>query len=125
MLVASGCATRGTRFDVDSVDRIVAGVTTRDQIRAWFGGPAMIRENASGRTGWGYEFQETQIQSTHTLSKIGRFTAGLFGLRALFPPVDVTFEKTTRHRLDVIFDRRGVVADYHYERTVTPSRRVN
>lgn len=124
-VIAMGCATRGTRFNVDSVDRIVTGVTTRDQIRAWFGGPSMIRENASGRTGWGYEFEETEIRSTHTLSKVGRFVARLFGLRTFFPPVDVTFQKKTRHRLNVIFDRRGVVADYNYERSVTPSRRVN
>jgi hypothetical protein len=118
-----GCATHGNRFDVDSVDRITPGVSTEEDLRRWFGAPTLIRQHASGRTGWGYEFHETQTRSTTTISKILRFVGAILGWRYLNPPLDLTYEKSTRHSLSVLF-QEGVVVDFTYEREVTPSKRV-
>jgi outer membrane protein assembly factor BamE (lipoprotein component of BamABCDE complex) len=119
-----GCATRGNRFDVDSVDRITPGVSTQEDVRRWFGTPLRVRQHASGRTGWGYEFQETETRSTRAISKVLRFVGAILGWRYLNPPLDITYEKSTRHTLSVQF-KEGVVVDFAYEREVTPSRRIH
>jgi len=124
LVAVAGCATRGTRFDVDSVDRITVGVTTQADCKRWFGGPMVVRQNASGRIGWGYEFEETQTRSTGTVTRIARSLGSIFGWRWYYPPVDVTYEKTTAHRLTILFNSDGTVADFSYEREVTPSQRI-
>jgi hypothetical protein len=124
LAVLLGCATRGSRFDVDSVGRIRPGITTQEDVRRWFGAPGLIRQHASGRTGWGYEFEERRTHSTSSISKVLRFVASILGWRYFFPPVDVTYEESTRHSLSVLF-KDGVVVDFTYERQVTPSRRIH
>jgi outer membrane protein assembly factor BamE (lipoprotein component of BamABCDE complex) len=124
LMTTLGCATRGSHFDVDSVDRITPGATTQEEVRRWFGEPGLVRRHASGRTSWGYEFQETQTRSTSSVSKVLRFVAAILGWRYFFPPVDVTYEKSTRHSLSVLF-KDGVVVDFTYERETTPSKRIH
>ena len=123
-ILLGACATRGDRFNPDLVDRITPGVTTQDDIRRWFGEPLQVRQSASGRTGWGYDYEETQTRSTTSVTKVMRSIASLFRLRYFFPPVDVTYERSSRHALTVVFDQEGVVVDFSYEREVTPTRRV-
>jgi outer membrane protein assembly factor BamE (lipoprotein component of BamABCDE complex) len=123
LAVALGCATRGTRFDVDSVNRITPGLSTQDDVRRWFGEPGLVRQHANGSVHWGYDFTETQTRSTSSVSKVLRFVAAILGWRYFFPPLDVTYEKSTRHKLVVLF-QDGVVVDFTYERETTPSKRV-
>lgn len=118
------CATRGARFNVDAVAKIRPGVTTQAEVRRWFGQPVGVRVNASGTTRWRYLYEESERRDTGTLTKIGRSVASVFGLRVFVPPVDVAWENTTRHELDVLFGPQGVVEDYAYDRRDTPSRRV-
>jgi outer membrane protein assembly factor BamE (lipoprotein component of BamABCDE complex) len=115
------CATRGARFDADALPRIRPGRTTESEIRAWFGSPLGVRVNSSGATVWSYLYEETKRRDTGTLTKIGASIASILGSRVFIPPVDIAYEMTTRHELEVLF-REGVVADYTYERRETPAR---
>jgi hypothetical protein len=119
-----GCATRGRHFDVDSVDRIRPAVTTQEDCRRWFGEPTSVSQNARGQVGWGYEVEETKTRSTRTITKIVSSISRLFGWWWWWPPLDVEYEESTRHSLEVVFYPDGTVADYMYEREVTPSKRV-
>lgn len=45
LLTLSGCIATGTRLDYNAVNSIQRGVTTEQQIRAWFGEPVTVETN--------------------------------------------------------------------------------
>lgn len=124
LLVAAlvGCAARGARFDPDSVPRIQPEATTQAEVRRWFGAPTTQEMRGTGTSKWVYFYEERSRRDTRSVTKVGRFLASIFGWRVFFPPVDVAYENTVRHRLAVYFDEEGVVRDYAYERTEIPSK---
>lgn len=124
LLIAVGCTTRGRQFSADDVPRIRPGVTTQQEVRRVFGAPSSVRVSASGDARWSYVYEEQTRRDTRTLTKIGVSIASIFGLPIYVPPVDLAYETTTRHRLDVWFDDDSVVEDYTYEREDVPTRRV-
>jgi outer membrane protein assembly factor BamE (lipoprotein component of BamABCDE complex) len=123
-VLPSGCASRGARFDVDLLPRIERGVTTRAEIRAWFGRPVSERAWGSGGSTWRYFHEEETRHDTGMLRRIVRSIASIFGLRVFVPPLDIAYTNTVRHELEVFFDDEGLVEDYVYEREETPSKRV-
>ncbi len=124
LLVVLACATRGGRFDVDSIPKIERDVTTQADIRRWFGEPVALRVNGSGAAQWSYLYEERTQRDTRTITRVWRSIASVFGMRVFFPPADVAYEKTTRHELEVYFWPDAVVRDYTYEREVIPSKRI-
>ena len=124
LALLGGCASRGRPIDQEMVSHIREGVTTSEDIRAWFGDPGSVRSGADQGSKWRFDHEEQTTRSTSTLTRIGRAIASAFGWRVFSTPLDVEYKNTIRHRLDVWFDAAGVVTDYQYERTETPSRRV-
>ncbi len=123
-LLALACASSGTKFDADSVPRIRPEQSTEADVRKIFGEPTSIAVAGTGGARWRYFYEETTTRDTGTLTKIGRSIASVFGFGMFWPPVDIAWEKRTRHDLVVFFDSEGVVRDYTYERTEVPTRRV-
>jgi outer membrane protein assembly factor BamE (lipoprotein component of BamABCDE complex) len=119
-----GCATRGSKFDVDKLPLIEEGVTTRAQIEAWFGRPITVRSRPSGFATYRYLHEEETRHDTGFLSRIGRMVAALLGRPGVVSPVDVEYKNTVRHELVVLFNPEGIVVDSGYERTEIPSKRV-
>jgi len=124
LVMLAACATRGDRFNVDAVPKIIPGYTNQEEVLAWFGEPNSVRVWGSGGAEWGYVNEQEERRDTRTLTKIGRSIASIFGVRTYFPPVDVAYANTTRDALAVQFDAEGTVVDYTYERKEVPSRRV-
>jgi outer membrane protein assembly factor BamE (lipoprotein component of BamABCDE complex) len=124
LCAALACATSGRRFDPDSVPRIRNGLTTQADVQRWFGAPGSIETRGSGLSRWRYQYEETTTRDTGMISRIGVFIARLFGARAVPSPVNVHYENRTRHLLTVYFDEAGVVRDYAYQRTDTPSKTI-
>lgn len=122
--LCAGCATRGESFNEDMIPYLEDYVTTRMEVREWFGEPLSIRARASGLETWRYFVETETRRDTGTLTKIGRSIASIFGGRMIFPPVDVEYKNTTRHELVLLFDPDGVVIEHGYERTEIPSKRV-
>ena len=122
--VALACVTRGAAFNVDLIPRIEPGYTTQEEIREWFGEPQSVRVDSRGVTRWRYLHEEHTSRDTGTLTKIGRSIASIFRLRVFFPPVDVAYENSTRHELNVLLNPEGIVEDYVYERDDIPTHRV-
>jgi outer membrane protein assembly factor BamE (lipoprotein component of BamABCDE complex) len=124
LILLLACATRGDRFNVDAVPKIIPGVTSQMEVQRWFGKPNSVRVWGSGGAKWRYVYEEEQHRDTRTITKIGRSLASIFGHRTYIPPVDVAYSKTTRDSLEVQFDAEGTVIDYSYERQAFPTRRV-
>jgi outer membrane protein assembly factor BamE (lipoprotein component of BamABCDE complex) len=122
--LALACASSGTKFDADSIPRIHPERSTQTDVRKIFGEPTSMAIAGSGGARWRYYYEETTTRDTGTLTKIGRSIASIFGFGMFWPPVDIAWEKSTRHDLVVFFDTNGVVRDYTYERTEVPTRRV-
>ncbi len=122
LLVA--CTTRGERFNVDAVPKIIPGYTNQVEVQRWFGEPSSVRVRGTGGAEWRYAYEQEQRHDTRTLTKIGRSIASIFGVRTYLPPVDVAYAQTTRDSLAVEFDDDGIVIDYTYERKEFPTRRV-
>ena len=118
------CATRGQRFDPDSVLKIQPEISTQQDVKRWFGQPTSLRSSGNGASEWVYLYEERTTRDTGTLTKIGRSIASILGARVFYPPIDVRYENVSRHELRVVFDREGVVRDYSYERTDLPSKTV-
>ncbi len=124
LLIVTGCATSGTRFDPDSVGRIEPGRTTQAQVKLMFGSPTTVRTRGTGGSEWSYDYREQINRDTGMISRMAVFVARLFGRRAIYSPVNVAYRNDIRHKLRVIFRSDGVVDDYVYERTDQPSKRV-
>jgi outer membrane protein assembly factor BamE (lipoprotein component of BamABCDE complex) len=124
LCLALACATSGTKFDPDSIPRIQPERTTQADVRRIFGEPTSIAVAGTGGARWRYYYEETTTRSTNTLTRIGQSIASIFGFGMFWPPVDIAWEKSTRHDLVIFFDSEGIVRDYTYERTEVPTRRV-
>jgi outer membrane protein assembly factor BamE (lipoprotein component of BamABCDE complex) len=122
--LALACASSGTRFNADLVPKIQPERSTEADVRKLFGQPTSTAVAGTGGARWRYFYEETTTRDTGSLTKIGRSIASIFGFGMFWPPVDIAWEKTTRHDLVVFFDSEGVVRDYTYERTEVPTRRV-
>jgi hypothetical protein len=123
-LLALACATSGTKFNADLIPRIQPDRSTEADVRRTLGAPTSIAVAGSGGARWRYYYEETTTRDTGSITKVGRSIASIFGFGMFWPPVDVAWEKTTRHDLVVFFGSDGVVRDYTYERTEVPTRRV-
>jgi outer membrane protein assembly factor BamE (lipoprotein component of BamABCDE complex) len=119
-----GCATSGRRFPTDQIPHIEPGLTTSDEIRAWFGEPIAVRSRGTGGSTWRYDFREGETADTGTASRVGGFLSSIFGGPRVGSPVNVAYGNETRHRLVVYMDPDGVVGDYEYERSEKPTKRV-
>jgi len=125
LLVAlSACGSGGRRFSVDSVPNIRRGSWTQQDVRRQFGQPQGVSVRGSGREVWRYQFEESQTLDTGTLSRIGRFVAALFGRGIPGSPINARSTTRTTYRLNVEFNREGVVQDYEYTRDSRPTREV-
>jgi hypothetical protein len=124
VLAAHGCASRGSRFDIDKIPRIEKGVTTREEVEGWFGTPVSLTQRPSGFAVYRYLHEDETSRDTGFFSRVGAFIASFFGYRGRGSPVNVRYATTVRHELVVLFDPDGVVHTYGYERTEIPSRRV-
>ncbi len=124
LLVCIACASRGDRFNVDAVPKIIPGYTTMAEVKELFGEPNTVRVWGSGGAEWGYVYEEETRRDTRSITKIGRSIASIFGVHTYFPPVDVAYSNTTRDTLEVIFDHEGTVIDYTYERKEVPTHKV-
>jgi outer membrane protein assembly factor BamE (lipoprotein component of BamABCDE complex) len=119
-----GCSTTGRDFDEDSIPKIRPGVSTEKDVRRLFGNPTDLAYSSRGNARWTYRYEETKRHDTGTLSKIARSIAAIFRFRWIPPPLDLSYEETTRYELTVWFDAEGTVSDYEYRRTERPKRRV-
>ncbi len=124
LVACLACASRGDRFNVDAVPKIIPGYTTQAEVQELFGEPNSVRVWGSGGAEWGYVYQQETRRDTRSISKIGRSIASIFGVRTYLPPVDVAYSNTTRDSLKVIFDHDGTVIDYTYERKEVPTHKV-
>ncbi len=124
LALSLGCATTGQRFDPDSVPLIRIGESTATEVRDLFGQPESIRSTGSGRLRFRYRFVEERSADTRMLTRIAAFAAFILGRGWIWSPVNVRYRNRIEHRLDVVFDGEGVVDDYAYERTETPTRQV-
>lgn len=123
MVLAAGCATRGVHFDREQVSHIRVGATSEAEILEWFGQPQTLRSRPSGFASWRYLYEEEEIRSTRSITRVLR-TIGAFFRIPVFSPVDVEYRNRIRHELVLAMDPSGVVIDYAYERTEIPSKRV-
>ena len=124
LVVGVGCSTTGRSFDVNGVTAIEPGHTTDHEVRDMFGAPSSVQVRGRGGATWSYRFSETQTQDTRVLTRIGAWLARFFGYRTYGSPVNVQHSNEIKHQLVVYFRDDGVVDDYAYERTETPSTRV-
>lgn len=122
--LVAGCAAGGRTFPTDKIPRIEPGLTTTQQVRDWFGEPLSIRTRGLGGSTWRYEQRDANTADTGTLSRIGSTVSGVLGGPRTRSPVNVAYTNETRHRLVVWFDQDDVVADYEYEKSETPSKRI-
>jgi hypothetical protein len=123
-LLALACASSGTPFNADLIPRIQPERSTEADVRRTFGEPTSVAFAANGGARWRYFYEETTTRDTGSITKVGQSIASIFGFGMFWPPVDVAWEKTTRHDLVVFFGPSGLVRDYTYERTEVPTRRV-
>jgi outer membrane protein assembly factor BamE (lipoprotein component of BamABCDE complex) len=124
LALLAACATGGTHIDADSVTKIRPGESTQEDVRRLFGEPTGIRHTGRGRLTWRYEYVERTTRDTGTLTKIGRSITSILGAHMIWPPVDVAYEETVHEKLEVLFEPDGRVADYSYEHSKVPSKRV-
>jgi len=118
------CASGGRSFSVDSIPNIQRGRWTQSDVQRQFGVPQGRTVRGSGGEVWRYRYEESRSTDTGTLQRIGAFIAGILGQGFIGSPVNVRTSDTTFYRLDVQFDRGGVVTDYEYSSETRPSRQV-
>ena len=118
------CASGGRSFSVDSIPNIQRGRWTQSDVQRQFGVPQGRTVCGSGGEVWRYRYEESRSTDTGTLQRIGAFIAGILGQGFIGSPVNVRTSDTTFYRLDVQFDREGVVTDYEYSSDTRPSRQV-
>ncbi len=124
LAVCLACASRGDRFNVDAVPKIILGYTTMVEVKELFGEPNTVRVWGSGGAEWGYVYEEETRRDTRLITKIGRSIASIFGVHTYYPPVDIAYSNKTRDTLEVIFDHDGIVIDYTYEHKEVPTHKV-
>ncbi len=124
LVACLACASRGDRFNVDAVPKIIPGYTTMVEVKELFGNPNTVRVWGSGGAEWGYVYEEETRRDTRTITKIGRSIASIFGVHTYYPPVDIAYSNKARDTLEVIFDHDGTVIDYTYERKEVPTHKV-
>jgi len=121
VLTLLGCGTSGREFSVDSVPNIRRGSWTQQDVRRQFGQPQGVSVRGSGREVWRYRFEESRTLDTGFLSRIGSFVGAILGTGVPGSPVNVRSTTRTVYRLNVEFNREGVVQDYEYTRDSRPS----
>ncbi len=124
LLFLSGCASSGKSFQTDSLPKIRTGYTNQAQIRQMFGTPLGVRAYGSGGSEWIYDHREVITRDTALLGRITSWISAIVGGPGLASPVNVAYSNEIRHQLVVLFDERGIVQDYVYERTDNPSQNV-
>ncbi len=124
VLTLLGCGSSGQKFSVDSVPNIRRGSWTQSDVRRQFGPPQGVSVRGSGREVWRYRFEERSSVDTGFVNRIAGFVGALLGQGIPGSPVNVRRTNQTVYRLDVEFDREGIVRDYEYTRDSRPSTEV-
>ena len=124
LLLSLACASSGRDFNEDAVPLIQPGETTRERIQELFGKPTSVRSYGGGDFVWTYDHRKTSSKGTGTVTKLVRFVGSLLGMRTYMPPVDYESSNTTRHSLTVEFYADGIVRDYTYDRSESPSQSI-
>lgn len=94
----AGCNSSGKAFDVDKIQNIEKGTTTKSDILEYFGEPIRREAGQYGEV-WTY----THVDSRAT-------AAGIF----LFITIRANESKTVVNKLSVVFDSDDIVKDYHF-----------
>ena len=71
-----GCATVGRKIDVDAVNRIEKGKTTRQQVLASIGSPDQVTRDGDGNTTYTYMYMRSQVKAESFIPIYGDFAGG-------------------------------------------------
>ncbi len=101
-LAMAGCASTGNKVLKNETAETVAakihkGKTTKDEVRAMFGGPLTTSFTDNGNEIWKYEFTKAHAKAVNFIPVVSMFKSGSEG---------------TKKELTIFFDSNGIVKNY-------------
>lgn len=76
-VLAGGCFSMGRKVDLNQVDNIQVGKTTKQQVINMLGSPTTVMRQSGGNTTLMYSYSKTQMDAVNFIPIIGLFFGGM------------------------------------------------